>query len=215
MSRSSAVCVLGSVSVAILSAGCEAPPTRPSDSMAPPATLTRSAPPGPGAELPAELNSARAAAMAVATMPPVDDAWTRRGIRLHAALYEAAYHLRLADAADRFLLDDADAPVKQLAIEPREYRLRVLSALAGLGPPVAWARWKSDRTDRSYEPFPQSRALATHLSFRLIQQIDERATVIAEVSAHTPGGRWARRSVTCIWDGVDWIVTPRGLRIVW
>ncbi len=214
MSRSRAVCVLGSVSVAVLSTGCGAPPAKQSEAAAPPRTLARSAQLGPGAELPAELNSARAAAMVVIMMPPVDDAWTRREIRLHAALYEAAYHLRLADAADRFLLDD-DTPIKQLAIESREYRLRVLSALAGLGPPVAWARWESDPGDRSFEPFPHSRALATHLGFRVVQRMDEQATIIAEVSAHTPGGRWARRSVTCIWDGVDWTVTPRGLRMVW
>ncbi len=202
--------------MAVLSAGCEAPPAKQSNPIVPPLIITRSAQPGPGAELPAELNSARAAAMAVITMPPIDDAWTRREIRLHAGLYEAAYHLRLADASDRFLLDDDDdVPINQLAIEPREYRLRVLSALAGLGSPMAWARWESDPSDRSFEPFPQSRALATHLGVRVVQRMDEQATIIAEVSAHTPGGRWARRSVTCIWDGVDWTVTPRGLRMVW
>ena len=154
--------------------------------------------------------------MAVIMMRPVADASTRREIRLRAALYEAAYHTRLADAADRFLLDESDATsIDQLTVEPREYRLRVLSALVGLGPQMAWARWESNPTGRSYEPFPQSRALATHLGFRIIQRIDEQATIIAEVSAHTPGGRSARQRVTCIWDGVDWTVTSRGVRMVW
>ena len=154
--------------------------------------------------------------MAVVTMPPVSNAWTRREIRLHAALYEAAYHTRLADAAERFLLDEAKAaPIDLLPIKRREFRLRVLSALAGLGFPVAWARWESDPTGSSYEPFPHSREPATHLGFRVIERIDEQATIIAEVTAHTPGGRWARQRVTCIFDGEDWTITARGLRMVW
>jgi len=95
------------------------------------------------------------------------------------------------------------------------FALFALSALAGLGFPVAWARWESDPTGSSYEPFPHSRELATHLGIRIIQRIDEQATIIAEVSAHTPGRRSARRRVTCIFDGVDWTVPPRGLRMVW
>ncbi len=207
---------LSGVSLAILSGGCETPPARQSGPTAPPWTLATPTIPGPGADLPAELNSARAAAMAVVTMRPVSDAWVRREIRLHAALYEAAYHTRLADAAERFLLDEADAaPIGLLPIKLRAFRLRVLSALAGLGFPVAWARWESDPTGSSYEPFPHSRELATHLGIRIIQRIDEQATIIAEVSAHTPGRRSARRRVTCIWDGADWTITPRGLRMVW
>ena len=154
--------------------------------------------------------------MAVVTMPAVSDARTRREIRLHAALDEAAYHTRLADAAERFLLDEAQAaPIDLLPITLREFRLRVLSALAGLGFPVAWARWESDPTGRSYEPFPHSREPATHLGFRVIERNDEQATITAEVSAHTPGRRSARQRVTCIWDGADWTITPRGLRMVW
>lgn len=209
--------LLSSISLAVLCGGCEAPRARQPDPTAPPWTLTTSTIPGPGADLPAELNSARAAAMAVVTMPPVSDAWTRREIRLHAALYEAAYHTRLADAADRFLLDEAQAaPIDLLPITLREFRLRVLSALVGLGHQVAWARWESDPPGSSYEPFPHSRVPATHLGFRVIERVDEQATIIAEVTAHTPGGRRsARRRVTCIWDGVDWSITPRGLRMVW
>ena len=208
--------LLSSVSLAVLSGGCESPPARQSGPTAPPWTLRASTIPGPGADLPAELNSARAAAMAVVTMPPVSNAWTRREIRLHAALYEAAYHTRLADAAERFLLDEADAaPIDLLPITLREFRLRVLSALVGWGFPVAWARWESDPPGSSYEPFPHSREPATHLGFRVIERIDEQATVIAEVTAYTPGRRSARRRVTCIWDGLDWAITPRGLRMVW
>ncbi len=208
--------LLSSISLAVLWGGCEAPPARQSGPTAPPWTLRASTSPGPGADLPAELNSARAAAMAVVTMPPVTNAWTRREIRLHAALYEAAYHTRLADAAERFLLDEAQAAeIDLLPIKRREFRLRVLSALAGLGFPVAWARWESDPTSSSYEPFPHSREPATHPGFRVIERIDEQATIIAEVSAHTPGRRSARRRVTCIWDGLDWTITPRGLRMVW
>ncbi|MEE9129710.1 MAG: hypothetical protein V3T84_06795 [Phycisphaerales bacterium] len=208
--------LLSSVSLAVLSGGCEAPPARQSGPTAPPWTVPTSTIPGPGADLPAELNSARAAAMAVVMMPPVSDAWSRREILLHAALYEAAYHTRLADAAERFLLDEAEAaPIDLLPITRREFRLRVLSALAGLGFPVAWARWESDPPGRSYEPFPHAREPATHLGFRVIERIDEQATIIAEVSAHTPGRRSARRRVTCIWDGAEWSVTARGLRMVW
>lgn len=208
--------LLSSVSLAVLSGGCEARPARQSGPTAPPWTLRASTIPGPGADLPAELNSARAAAMAVVTMPLVSDAWTRREIRLHAALYEAAYHTRLADAAERFLLDEADAaPIDLLPITLREFRLRVLSALVGWGFPVAWARWESDPPGSSYEPFPHSREPATHLGFRVIERIDEQATLIAEVSAHAPGRRSARQRVTCIWDGLDWAITPRGLRMVW
>lgn len=208
--------LLSSISLAVLWGGCEAPRARQSGPTAPPWTLTKSTAPGPGADLPAELNSGRAAAMAVVTMPPVTNAWTRREIRLHAALYEAAYHTRLADTADRFLLDEAEAaPIDLLPITLREFRLRVLSALAGLGFPVAWARWESDPPGSLYEPFPHSREPATHLGFRVIERIDEQATIIAEVSAHTPGRRSARQRITCIWDGLDWTITPRGLRMVW
>ena len=91
----------------------------------------------------------------------------------------------------------------------------MLSALVGLGIPVAWARWESDPPGSSYEPFPHSREPATHLGFRVIERIDKQATVIAEVTAHAPGRRSARRRVTCIWDGLDWAITPRGLRMVW
>ncbi len=215
-SRSPVSCLLSSISLAVVWAGCEAPPARQSSPTAPPWTLTTSPIPGPGADLPAELNSARAAAMAVVTMPAVSDARTRREIRLHAALYKAAYHTRLADAAERFLLDEADAaPIDLLPITLREFRLRVLSAMAGLGFPAAWARWESDPTGRSYEPFPHSREPVTHLGFRVIERIEGQATIIAEVSAHTPSRRSARQRVTCIWDGVDWTATPRGLRMVW
>ncbi len=208
--------LLSSISLAVLWGGCESPPARQFGPTAPPWTLTPSTIPGPSADLPAELNSARAAAMAVVTMPPVSNARTRREIRLYGALYEAAYHTRLADAAERFLLDEADAaPIDLLSIKRREFRLRVLSALAGLGFPVAWARWESDPPGRSYEPFPHSREPATHLGFRVIERIDGQATIIAEVSAHTPGRRSARQRVTCIFDGVEWTITPRGLRMVW
>ena len=208
--------LLSSISLAGLWGGCEAPPTRQSGPTAPPWRLRASTIPGPGADLPAELNSARAAAMTVVTMPPVSNAWTRREIRLHAALFEAAYHTRLADTAERFLLDEAQAAeIDILPITLREFRLRVLSALAGLGFPVAWARWESDPTSSSYEPFPHSREPATHLGFRVIERINEQATLIAEVSAYTPGRRSARQRITCIWDGVVWTITPRGLRMVW
>jgi hypothetical protein len=208
--------LLSSIGLAVVWAGCEAPPAKQSSPTAPPWTLTTSPIPGPGADLPAELNSARAAAMAVVTMPPVSNAWTRREIRLHAALYKAAYHTRLADAAERFLLDEAEAAeIDLLPITLREFRLRVLSASAGLGFPVAWARWEFDPASSSYEPFPHSREPTTHLGFRVIERIDDQATIIAEVSAHTPGRRSARQRVTCIWDGVDWTITPRGLRMVW
>lgn len=216
MRRSPVTHLLSAMSLAVLSGGCKAPRATQSGPTAPPWTITTSSIPGPGADLPAELNSARAAAMAVVTMPPVSNAWTRREIRLHAALYEAAYHTRLADAAEHFLLDEADAaPIDLLPITLREFRLRVLSALAGLRFPVAWARWESDPTGRSYEPFPDSREPATHLGFRVIERNDEQATIIAEVTAHTPSRRSARQRITCIWDGLDWTVTVRGLRMVW
>lgn len=209
-------CWLSGVSLAVLWGGCGAPPASQSGPTPPPWTLTAPTIPGPGADLPDELNSARSAAMAVVMMPPVSSAWARREIRLHAALYEAAYHTRLADAAERFLLDEAQAaPIDLLPIKLREFRLRVLSALAGLGYPVAWARSGSDPGGTSYEPFPHSREPATHLGFRILERIDEQATIIAEVSAHTPAGRSARLGVTCIWDGLDWTITPLGLRMMW
>ena len=208
--------LLSSVSLAVLAGGCESPPARQSGPTAAPWTLRASTIPGPGANLPAELNSARAAAMAVVTMPPVSNAWTRREIRLHAALYEAAYHTRLADAAERFLLDEADAaPIDLLPITLREFRLRVLSALVGLGIPVAWARWESDPPRSAAGPCAPTREPEATLGVRATGRIADQGTPSAEVSAPAPGRRSARQRVTCIWDGLDWAITPRGLRMVW
>src|SRR5256885_13489347 len=73
------------------------------------------------------VNDARAAAMLVASMPPVDDARTQMEILLHATLYRAAYQSNVGDFTKYFLLEPArDSKPPPLAIDQREFALRVL-----------------------------------------------------------------------------------------
>lgn len=178
---------------------------------------------GPGETLPNELNSAKAAALYVSSLPAVDNMWIRREISLQAALYKASYERRLGDAVNGFLLDrPVNAGIQSLAIDLDEFRLRVLAELSELGPPVEWAMQDYRSWGAIHGTFEESRnvsgkgrKLPTHLSFRINERIDEQATVLAQITSSTPGGRSVRQQVSCTYNGVQWIVNLTGLRTVW
>ena len=168
---------------------------------------------GPGRDLPRNLNSAKAAALYISTLPNVDNSWINREIELHTALFLASYNGRLGDATYGFLLDEPkNAEIEALAIDLDEFRLRVLAGLSELRPPFEWAI-SSDRPWGANSGTLQGSP--THLSFRITERINEQATVLAEISAKTPGGRSLRQRVTCSYDGQHWTVTSTGLRTVW
>lgn len=170
---------------------------------------------GPGADLPNELNSAKAAALYVSNLPTVDNLWIRREIGLHSSLYRASYEWRLGDSSRGFLLGrPKNADIGALAIDLDEFRLRVLAELSELGPPIEWAISSYDATG-AVDGFHGARKAPTHLSFRIIKRIDDQATVLAEISSQTPRARSVRQQVSCTFDGEQWRVKPVGLRTVW
>lgn len=170
---------------------------------------------GPGADLPNKLNSAKAAALYISDLPAVDNMWIRREIDLHSSLYKASYERRLGDASRGFLLDKPqNADIQALAIDLGEFRLRVLAELSELGPAIEWAVHSYD-TSGANDGFHSAGKALTHLSFRIIERIDDQATVIAEISSQTPKARSARQHVSCTFDGEQWQVKQLGLRTVW
>lgn len=169
--------------------------------------------------LPPELNTARSAAMAVAHLPPVADARTRREIRLHAALYRAAYDLSLKFDGDRgahpVLLESASkAGQGDLPISGREFHLRVLALLAEVGVPIGWAH-SGPSSEAIGHDSPRGRESATRLAIRILQRREEQAAVSAEVSHHTPGAGSARYRMVATWDGQAWTIQPGRIRVQW
>ncbi len=170
---------------------------------------------GPGADLPNALNSAKAAALYVSSLPIVDNLWILREIGLHSSLYKASYERRLGDASRGFLLCwPMNADIGALAIDLDEFRLRVLAELSELGPPIEWAISSYDATG-AIDGFHGARKAPTHLCFRIIERIDDQATVLAEINSQTPRARSVRQLVSCTFDGEQWRVKPLGLRTGW
>ncbi len=169
----------------------------------------------PGADLPNALNSAKAAALHISNLPAVDNLWIRREIVLHSSLYRASYERRLGDASRGFLLGrPMNADIGALAIDLDEFRLRVLAELSELGPPIEWAISSYDAVG-AVDGFHGARKAPTHLGFRIIERIDDQATVLAEINSQTPRARSVRQLVSCTFDGEQWQIRPIGLRTVW
>lgn len=169
----------------------------------------------PGADLPNALNSAKAASLHISNLPAVDNLWIRREIYLHSALFKASYERRLGDASRGFLLDNPkNAGIEALEIDLDEFRLRVLARLSELGPPIEWATSSFDYSG-AVDGFHGARKAPTYLGFRIIQRIDDQATVLAEIISRTPRARSVRQRVSCTFDGEQWQVKPIGLRTVW
>ncbi|MHC4948293.1 MAG: hypothetical protein ACYTG1_08530 [Planctomycetota bacterium] len=159
-----------------------------------------------------ESNSARAAAMIVATMPPVTAA-ARREIRLHAALYRETLAGNVGDVTEHFLLEPfGDDATARLALPTRELRLRILAELSDLRVPVAWTV-----ADPAPDPpptfFPGTRELATRLRVRIVERTpDEVRAEVSDLTGHVGG---SRQQVVATWADDGWEVRREGPRLVW
>jgi hypothetical protein len=169
------------------------------------------------AALPAELNSPRAAAMALATMEPPGDVRARMEIALHAALYRFAQD-EAGDAKRGFLLlpaqdDSAEAPSGAAAMTSRELQLRVLAAMDGGEAPVAWA--SAPPRPQAPERFPGTALPAVRLHLRIIERHEADATVVAEIGQSSSGEPSSLQRVMATWDGAAWNVRRAGVRVTW
>lgn len=163
--------------------------------------------------VPADVNTADKAARVVATLPSVEDPWTRREIRLHEALYREAFRGRVDDVDRPVLLQPMPASdLPELSIGEREFYLRVLAAMNDLPVPAAWT---TVEPAVEAEFFPGSRNLATRLSFEVLQRNETEATVMAEVSDTTAHVGSSQQRVVATWDGLNWITEREGARLMW
>ncbi len=205
-------------------AGCGVPPPldatpRPQASEAPVPNPKQDLPNEQRLVVPLELNTARSAGMAVAHLPPVADAHTHREIRLHAALYRAAYGLSLdhegARPAHFVLLESAgDAGRGDLPISRRNFHLRVLASLADLSIPIAWVQPGSSGQEGEHR-FPIARESVTRLGIRIVERMEEQAAVSAEISHHRSGAGSSRHRMVATWDGQAWTIQPGRIRVQW
>jgi hypothetical protein len=159
---------------------------------------------------------------AVIEMPEFDPLvaaiYTERRIRqevlLHAAMYRAAFESRVPGGPSYFVLEPVqeDHP-PDLGAVPADFRVRVLTELAGLGAPLAWApsTWRTPAQDF----FPGTNQPATRLQIRILQRIDEQATVIGEVADRTAGIGSSRQGVIATWDGERWNIERDRVRVEW
>jgi len=165
--------------------------------------------------VPADVNTASKAAQVVATLPTVENPWTRREIRLHEALYREAWLGRMDDASRPVLLQPmpADELPERLTTDDREFYLRVLAGLHELD--VPGVAWTTVEPAVEAEFFPGSRTLATRLSFEILQRNEAEATVIAEVSDRTAHVGASQQRVRATWDGRAWQTERVGARVAW
>jgi hypothetical protein len=202
--------------------GCESPTKTADDDAArkeAAAARTTAAPASEAASetlrlLAAELNSSRIAASRVASMPAVRNAFARREILLHAAMYRAAFETNVGDWTEHFVLEPVrESNPPDLGIEPEEFRLRVLSALSDLGSPVAWVTetWRS----RAVDVFPGTAERATRLRISILERDENAGTVTGEVGDWTADIGASRQGVRCRWDGLAWQVERDPVRMVW
>jgi hypothetical protein len=204
--------------VAVLPLSCREPepvatdPT-PGPPLPVPEWLAPLRPPDP-VRLPASQDTAREAAMTLAAMPPVDDEWTRREVALWAALFAAAHESNVGDGTRHCLITLPDEMPPRLAIDEREFRLRVLAATAGWGVPVAWSE-ATDEPSSAVEHFPGTREVATRLLVRIVERDPGGDRVKADLSDMTAGIGGSRQRVTATWDGSHWSLERDAARIVW
>jgi hypothetical protein len=187
--------------VSLFIAGCKSRSTPVAASEPPPIT-------------PEIVENTTAQSAAMLSLPSVADARIGQEILLHAALYRAAYQSNVGDFTSHFVLQPVDeADPIDLGVEPDEFRLRVLAELADLGAPIAWRSesWQEHPIDL----FPGSHEVATRLQIKIIQRIEDQATVIGEVGDQTAGVGSSRQGVTATWDGKRWNIERDRVRLVW
>lgn len=164
--------------------------------------------------IPAELNTARAAAQHIAMKPPVADAAVRREIDLEAALYQAAYATNVGDFTRHFLLEPI--PVDQLpplSIGLREFRLRVLARMATLDGRFAWTTpIRSNPAAKEF--FPGTGHLATRLRIRIDDRADGGRTIRGEIGDWTVDVGSSRQRFAATWDGSRWLIERDAVRLI-
>ncbi|MHC5023206.1 MAG: hypothetical protein ACYTGG_04760, partial [Planctomycetota bacterium] len=129
-------------------------------------------------------------------------------------LFTAAHEANVGDFTTHFLLSPPGELPARLAIDHREFRLRLLAATATWGEPVAWTT-PPNLPDPGVEHFPATRELATRLTVRILERDAAADTVRAEigdVTAHVGG---SRQRVSATWDGEQWTLKIDPARIVW
>lgn len=157
---------------------------------------------------------ARSAAMLVAALPEVEHPLTEREVELWASLYRAAYESNVGDFTKHFVLEPPpDDAVPALAIDRREFLLRVLAKIAVLDVPMTWT--PPGKTTGMVEYYPGTRESATRLRVWIIKRLDEQATVQAQVSDWTADVGSSRQAVTAVWDGQKWDIQRDRVRLVW
>ena len=157
---------------------------------------------------------ARSAAMLVSAMPDINDPSTEREVNLWSSLYRTAYQSNVGDFTKHYVLEQPpDDAVPALAIDKREFLLRVLAGLVNLNIPVTWA--PPGRGAGMTEYYPGTRDRATRLKVRIIRRVEDQATVQAEVSDWTADVGSSRQAVTAVWDGEKWDIQRDRVRLVW
>lgn len=200
----------------VAAAGCASGPKDDGSAMEdrPPARPTSAAIDG----LTAENNSARAAAMIVATWPPVDDPATRVEIDLQASLYRAAHRDNVGEITSHFLLEPLpESQMPPLAIPRRAFRLRVLAELADLGVPIAWTTIDTAPTPGSVS-YPGTRELATRLRVSIVSRDPDDPdglTVVADLADFTGHVGASRQRIEATWTDGVWELDRIGARTVW
>jgi hypothetical protein len=171
----------------------------------------------PGSELlPADSNTARTAAMIVATWRPVSDSRQALEIELHAALYRAAYESNVGDFTRHVLLESATARTGfQITIPERDFRMRVLAKVADLNTPFAWVNPRFGRNSRDGNLFPGTNSLSTRLRVTILERMEDHASVTAEIGDWTSHVGSSRQGVTATWDGLKWDLQRDPVRLFW
>lgn len=145
---------------------------------------------------------------------PSDAARAQREVLLHASLYRAAYESNVGQFTKHFLLEpvvESDPPA--IAIDPAEFKRRVLDALSDLNLPMAWVAdtWRTAGVDY----FPGTQERATRLRIKIFDRDENQATVQGEVGDTTEDVGSARQKVTATWDGRQWAIERDRVRLVW
>jgi hypothetical protein len=156
-----------------------------------------------------EFMTARAAAILAPDLPPLDAAAALE-VRLHAALYTAAYETNAGDFTRHFLL----MPPQGAGPVPRAFAIGVLAELDRLGVPVGWLPARPAPGDDP-DAFPGTRHLATRLGFRILERSADGGTVTAEVRDETPHVGSSRQVVVARRQGSGWTVERGPVRLVY
>jgi len=146
--------------------------------------------------------------------PPVADPVANREIALHAALYRAAWESNVGHGTKHFLLEPIAArELPAMNITVREFRLRVLAALADLGVSIAWTTGSNGRPEAN-DFFPGTNHPATRLQITIAERREGGRVIRGETEDWTVGAGSSRRGFTATLEGGDWTLARDRVRIV-